>query len=170
MMQQLTKKTKITNYLENLVSLVVYSCGYWIRCFDASKYLWKAWKPCCHVCVLSSSFWLVNSVHVLIQAHLILYPFEKKCFLKSCEISTCWIVKTTCCLTLSGFQNDLEKLCFVLSFLSHWNNRLLFLKSCEILTCWIVETTCCFYKILNRKLISICCFGKQSIVFITEFS
>ena len=28
------------------------------------------------------------------------------------------VVKTTCCLTLSGFQNDLEKLSFVLFFFS----------------------------------------------------
>jgi len=38
------------------------------------------------VCVLSSSFWLVNSHLVLIQAHLTLNLFWNKCFLKSWEI------------------------------------------------------------------------------------
>jgi len=84
---------------------------------------WKLEDPTA-MCVLSSNFWLVNSHLVVIQTHFTLYLLENKCFLKSFEILTCGIVETTGCLTLGGFQNDLEKLCFVLCLLSNWNNRL----------------------------------------------
>jgi len=117
----------------------------------------------------------------MIQAYLIFIYFERSVFLKaekflfSCfpnqlvekfvtqgfkakaGFSTCWTVETTCCLTLSGFQNYLEKLC-------------LFCLCFQIETIgYFNKTTGCFYGNLNREIISIDCFGKWPVVFITEF-
>ena len=50
-----------------------------------------------------------------------------------------------------------------------WKRCAHFVFAVKTETSYFDKTTSCFYENLNRKIISIDCFGKQIVIFITKF-
>ena len=105
------------------------------------------------LCVLFSRFWVVNSHILLIQAHLTLYPFWKKCFLK-----VVWILVSYFVLSIS-WKSCCSRSCDNINFFIQLICR----------NNWLIDTYC-FSKGFEKTLLSFV-FSvrqKQSVILIKQ--